>query len=394
MRINGFQSEALCEFRNTYNSFHDDDKGFGEEINEISDLIIGYAFLCLTIGDYEQAEILLKQTNKRHILNKLAKSHLILLKNGADSEKCKSVYNDCKDIAGDNPLLLALAIRAGKVSGDDISELETKLKELIVSKYKNINAVREYCELSIGLSSDASNECLTNNILIKCINEGVGQNVYDGLKDLYSKNKYPSQNDIFSVIGSLGVQNINDDISCNINALQPVPADNITDDYQNLNTEAIKEIEAIKSGKISSGGGGGGKISSSKGKGGKSSKKRKSESLGPSSAGVLAGPKPKIDYASTSLSERKKWSFKMCDNLPTPNSSQVKNWSVNQIGDFISKIPIFGLNEWYGKKFKESNVNGKMFLESNEQKLIKWGIDRKCHRARFRAEALAMKRRG
>eukprot|EP01084_Bolivina_argentea_P051643 95013_1 len=131
MRINGFQSEALCEFRNTYNSFHDDDKGFGEEINEISDLIIGYAFLCLTIGDYEQAEILLKQTNKRHILNKLAKSHLILLRHGTDSEKCKSVYNDCKDIAGDNPLLLALAIRAGKVSGDDISELETKLKELI-----------------------------------------------------------------------------------------------------------------------------------------------------------------------------------------------------------------------------------------------------------------------
>ncbi len=29
-------------------------------------------------------------------------------------------------------------------------------------------------------------------ILIKCINEGVGNNIYDGLKDLYSKNKYPS----------------------------------------------------------------------------------------------------------------------------------------------------------------------------------------------------------
>ena len=94
------------------------------------------------------------------------------------------------------------------------------------------------------------------------------------------------------------------------------------------------------------------------------------------------------------FTERKKWAFQMADALPTPRARDVASWGPAEVGDFISKIPIFGLNEWYGNKFKESGVSGKMFLECNEQKLIKWGIDKKCHRARFRAEALAMKRRG
>ncbi len=62
----------------------------------------------------------------------------ILLKNGNDSDN-------------NNTLLLALVIRAGKVSTDDINELDTKLKELIAGKYSNINAIKEHCELSIGL---------------------------------------------------------------------------------------------------------------------------------------------------------------------------------------------------------------------------------------------------
>eukprot|EP00483_Globobulimina_turgida_P000970 UN00972 len=149
-------------------------------------------------------------------------------------------------------------------------------------------------------------------------------------------------------------------------------------DYKGLNIQAMKEIEMIKSGKIVVK---------------KSTKKRKSvKSVRVKS--VKAGVKPKVDYNAVTLAERKKWAFKMCDNLPTPRSREVIRWSPQQIGDFIAKIPIFGLNEWYGSKFKECGVSGKMFLECNEQKLIQWGIDRKCHRARFRAEALAMKRRG
>eukprot|EP01084_Bolivina_argentea_P206047 351873_1 len=100
----------------------------------------------VTIGDYEQAEILLN----------------ILLKNGN--------IND-----SDNPLLLELVIRAGKVSGDDINELETRLKELITGKYSNINAIKE---LNYQL----------DDILIKCINECVGNTIYDGLKNLYPTN--------------------------------------------------------------------------------------------------------------------------------------------------------------------------------------------------------------
>ncbi len=59
----------------------------------------------------------------------------------------------------------------------------------------------------------------------------------------------------------------------------------------------MKEIEAIKSGNIKS-----------------------------SSFSNNNKKQPSINYSSTSLSERKKWSFKRCNNLPTPNSSQVKNW--------------------------------------------------------------------
>ncbi len=41
---------------------------------------------------------------------------------------------------------------------------------------------------------------------------------------------------MFGVIGSLCVNNTNDNISCNINVSQPVQIDNITGDYN------IKEI--------------------------------------------------------------------------------------------------------------------------------------------------------
>ena len=165
----------------------------------------------------------------------------------------------------------------------------------------------------------------------------------------------------------------------------------ITDDYGKMAGDADKEIAAMKSGKVEKTKAKGGK----KKKGGKKAKKGKANGGGGgSTANVKAGPKPVPDYKATPLTERKKWAFQMADSLPTPRARDVSSWGPSEVGDFIAKIPIFGLNEWYGNKFKESGVSGKMFLECNEQKLIKWGIDKKCHRARFRAEALAMKRRG
>eukprot|EP00486_Rosalina_sp_Unknown_P016517 CAMPEP_0201593566 /NCGR_PEP_ID=MMETSP0190_2-20130828/191133_1 /ASSEMBLY_ACC=CAM_ASM_000263 /TAXON_ID=37353 /ORGANISM="Rosalina sp." /LENGTH=230 /DNA_ID=CAMNT_0048052807 /DNA_START=223 /DNA_END=915 /DNA_ORIENTATION=- len=223
-----------------------------------------------------------------------------------------------------------------------------------------------------------------------------GANVYEALKQVYMKNNCPSASDIFGTIGSLGIKGVDEDnVTIIINAEAPQIAD-ITDDYAKLAGIADKEIAAMKSGKIEKTAAKGGK----KKKGGKKNKKDKKSKGGAASGGggsaanVKAGPKPKVNYNATPLTERKKWAFQMADSLPTPRARDVSSWGPGEVGDFISKIPIFGLNEWYGNKFKESGVSGKMFLECNEQKLIKWGIDKKCHRARFRAEALAMKRRG
>merc|ERR1712083_1098558 len=138
------------------------------------------------------------------------------------------------------------------------------------------------------------------------------------------------------------------------------------------------EIEGVKAGKVAK--------SAVKGKGKKSGKKgkgRASRKSGGAAGGGGAGPKPTVDYKATPLEKRKKWAFEMASKVPTPSASQVVKWGADEIGQFIAQIPIFGLNEWYGTKFVESEVTGKMFLKCNEADLVQWGVDRKCHRARF-----------
>merc|ERR1712029_945592 len=123
------------------------------------------------------------------------------------------------------------------------------------------------------------------------------------------------------------------------------------------------------------------------GKKGKASRKSDGGSGGMTAAargGAGAGPKPIVDYKATPLEKRKKWAFEMASKVPTPTAHQVVSWTADQVGQFIAQIPIFGLNEWYGAKFVESQVTGKMFLKCNEADLVNWGVDRKCHRARFR----------
>merc|ERR1712129_390588 len=104
--------------------------------------------------------------------------------------------------------------------------------------------------------------------------------------------------------------------------------------------------------------------------------------------------KPNVSYDIAQTEERKKWAFAMSEKLPMPKAGDVSSWNAQQIGDFVEQIPIFGLNEFYAQEFRKNGVTGKMFLNCNEETLTKWGIDRRCHRARFRAEALSMKRRG
>ena len=393
MRLNGFQSEALTEFRKTFESFDHSEKTISDELNAYSDLLLGFVLLSITVGDYEMAEKVMKcGINKRHILYKLANAELTLLKQGGDASATAGVYNDCKD-QKDNPLLLALAIRAGKYSGNDTAEIEGALKGLIEGKFASITAIVEYCKLSSGMSTDCCKCCLHNTMLATIMSKSpdAGGNIYEALKTVYSKNNCPTGADISATVGSLGIKGFDEEnVTIIVNAEAPQIAD-ITDDYAKLAQAAEKEIEAMKSGKVE-------KAEPKAGKGGKKGKKKgksgKKAGGGGGGGAVKAGPKPKVNYNATPLAERKKWAFQMADNLPTPRARDVSSWGAAEVGDFISKIPIFGLNEWYGNKFRESGVSGKMFLECNEQKLIKWGIDKKCHRARFRAEALAMKRRG
>ena len=50
MRLNGFQSEALCEFRKTFESFDANEKQANEEFASYSDLLLGFVLLCITVG--------------------------------------------------------------------------------------------------------------------------------------------------------------------------------------------------------------------------------------------------------------------------------------------------------------------------------------------------------
>ena len=387
MRLNGFQSSALNEFRTTVACFDVDAKKYKEEMEYISDVLVGYALLCIGVGSYVEAEKVLKVCNRRHKLKALADSHLKLLKGGDAS----GVYDDCKEHT-DNPLMMALAVRAGKLSGADTSGEETALKGLIGGKFVGIEAVKEYCEISAQIKSDSSGQCLTNSILAAvCKSSDSGTKIYEALKGVYDANPTPTADEIFSAVAGCGVAAVAEEANVTVIGHAEAPQiEDITDDYAKLAAAAADEIKAMESGKVTK--------SAAKSKGKKSGKKSKSTKKGAASkakgGGGGAGPKPTVDYKATPLKERKQWAFEMAAKVPTPSSTQVMSWGADQIGHFISQIPIFGLNEWYGAKFVESQVTGKMFLESSEADLSHWGVDKKCHRARFRAEALAMKRRG
>jgi len=120
MRLNGFQSCALAEFRSTFACFDEKAKAYKEEMDYISDVLIGYVLLCLGVGSYVEAEKVLKVCSKKHKLKPLADGHLTLLKGG----DANGVYNECKEFV-DNPLMLALAVRAGKLCGADTSSRDT-----------------------------------------------------------------------------------------------------------------------------------------------------------------------------------------------------------------------------------------------------------------------------
>jgi len=416
MRMNGFQSEAWSEFRAVYESW-DHSKKSKMDFEAITDLLLGFIFQCLSVGDYATAEDALDKCSKRHKLYKLANGELTLMKHAGDASKCKSVFEDCKDEKL-HPMIIALAIRAAKLGGESAGECEETLKKLLAEKFEDVASVKEYCELSAGIVTESSNQCLSNAILAAVMKNGAdtATKIYEALKAVYANNKYPSAQEILAAVSAFGVSGI-DDVNLTLmqNAEPPKIAD-ITDDYGALAQVANQEIEEMsgykEGGKPKKGAGKKGKKGAKGKKGGakkaspaKGKKGKKADAGGgggaeePAAGGggggdVKAGPKPKVDYNSTPLDARKKWSFEMAEKLPTPKANDVASWSANDVGNFIAKIPIFGLNEWYGNKFKESGVTGKMFLDCNEQKLVKWGIDKKCHRARFRAEALAMKRRG
>ena len=383
MRLNGFQSAALAEFRATFGCFDATAKMYDEEMKCISDVLVGYALLCIGVGSYDEAEKLLALCDRKHKLKPLANAHLTLLKGG----DAGGVYSDCKE-QKDNPLMLALAVRAGRLSGADTSGEEAALKGLIGGKFAGIEAVKEYAEICMKLKGD-STSCLTNSILSAVVKApDAGPTIYEALKGVYGGNVSPSADEIFAAVGGCGVAAVGDEANVSViaNAVPPQIED-ITDDYVRMAAAAEAEIEGVKAGKVAK--------SAVKGKGKKSGKKgkgRASRKSGGAAGG--AGPKPTVDYKATPLEKRKKWAFEMASKVPTPSASQVVKWGADEIGQFIAQIPIFGLNEWYGAKFVESEVTGKMFLKCNEADLVQWGVDRKCHRARFRAEALAMKRRG
>eukprot|EP01084_Bolivina_argentea_P154597 269460_1 len=53
MRLNGYESQALCEFRTVYNCFDKDDKDFKTEMTALTSVLVGFVFLNIQIGDYD-----------------------------------------------------------------------------------------------------------------------------------------------------------------------------------------------------------------------------------------------------------------------------------------------------------------------------------------------------
>jgi len=381
MRLNGFQSSALTEFRATYNSFDKTAKKHNEEMKFMSDLLVGYALLCIAVGSYDEAEKVLADCDRKNKLKTLATAHLTLLK----GEDAAGVYEKCKEDT-ENPLMMALAVRAGKMSGADTAAEEAALKKLIGGKFGGIEVVKEFCEISAGIKADSSGQCLTNAIL-SAVSKAPdsGPKIYNALKGVFEANPSPNADEIFSAVAGCGVAAVGDEANVTVIANAEAPLiEDMTDDYASMAAAAEKEIEAMRSGKVIK--------SESKSKGKKSKKGKGAAAQKGAAKG--AGPKPKVDYKATPMDKRKQWAFEMAAKVPTPTASQAVQWNVDQLGQFIARIPIFGLNEWYGAKMVESQVTGSMFLNCNDADLAKWGVDKRCHRARFRAEALAMKRRG
>ena len=134
MRLNGFVSAALKEFAAVYGCFDAADKKFKEKMT----VVAGYTLALMTVGDYETATAVLASTNRRDKLVKLAAAHVALQQahKAGDAEAAKSVLDDVKDDDEKNPLMLALAVRAGKLAGEDTAGAEAKLQVLLASAGK------------------------------------------------------------------------------------------------------------------------------------------------------------------------------------------------------------------------------------------------------------------
>jgi len=341
MRLNGFVSAAVNEFGAVYACFDSSDKKFKDEMGVIADLLAGYALALVTVGDFESAQSVLKSTNPRDKMVKMASAAVAVQSN--DAALAKDAFSDAKD-AETNPLMLALGVRAGKMAGEDTAELEAKLKALLGGKFAAVASLKAFCEAAL-----AGND------------------------------------------GAAKVSRVADADAPQIGS--------ISEDYGAVADAAAKEIEAMKAGKAAEAPtiqpGKGGAKKKGKKKGAKAKKAGASAGAAKKGGGGdKAGPRPKVNYEATPFEERKQWAFGMAEQLPTPRAGDVGRWGPDEVADFVQKVPIFGLHEWYAASFRENGVTGKMFLECDERALEKWGVDRKCHRARFRAEALAMKRRG